>query len=291
MNLFLFDQNSDRNIYYNLALEESISINLTNSEFSGGLRFWKNESSIVLGLSEKIQDCVNSSYISDFLKKFSDIHTIKHNKNLEPFIARRASGGGTVFHDLNSNFNFSFFISLEKKPELYPISNSYQILLSLVSDSLHKQGIKTSHEGKSDLAIVENGVKKKFSGNAQFRKKNCLVHHGTILINTDIIEKIKKYLPHPKSEPDYREKREHKDFLTSLPKSFSVEKFKTDLFWLFTEYMGDKNTEYRRENSISRERIFLKSIFQDRKRLYLEKYLNRNFIFGDLHEVHSSTRY
>jgi len=281
LNLFFFDQNSKRNIYYNLALEESISLNLVQSGYAGGLRFWKNEDSIVLGLSEKIKDCVKEKTIDSFSSNFERIDPKKHNKNLEPYIARRSSGGGTVYHDLNSNINYSVFISLEKKSELYPIQHSYEIILSLVANTFKQQEIEVFWEGKSDLAILSDGIKKKISGNAQFRKKNCLVHHGTILFNTDIIEKINRFLPHPKEEPGYREKRHHDKFISSLPETFSIEKFKTDFFLLFTEFMGNKIKDYDDRNSFKLEKKFRDPVFKDSKRLFKEKYFVKDFIFGE----------
>jgi lipoate-protein ligase A len=55
----------------------------------------------------------------------------------------------------------------------------------------------------------------KFSGNAQRRKKNFLLFHGTFLLNFDIAL-IDKFLRMPSKEPDYRQGRSHKDFLTNV---------------------------------------------------------------------------
>ncbi|TGK36145.1 hypothetical protein EHQ12_14850, partial [Leptospira gomenensis] len=58
MRTFLFTQNSERSSAYNLAIEESIGINLVSSGYGAGLRIWKNPFSIVLGLSEKAEDTI-----------------------------------------------------------------------------------------------------------------------------------------------------------------------------------------------------------------------------------------
>ncbi len=66
--------------------------------------------------------------------------------------------------------------------------------------------------GISDLVI--NG--RKFSGNSQQRKRNHLLHHGTILYDFDI-ERIGRYLRMPGRQPEYRRGRDHATFLMNLP--------------------------------------------------------------------------
>ena len=56
---------------------------------------------------------------------------------------------------------------------------------------------------------------KKFSGNAQRRKKKFLLFHGTFLLRFDF-SLIEKVLPLPSLQPDYRQNRPHSDFLTNL---------------------------------------------------------------------------
>ena len=65
--------------------------------------------------------------------------------------------------------------------------------------------------GHSDLALANL----KFSGNAQRRLRNCLIFHGTFLLNFDI-SLIEKLLPMPSKQPCYRDNRSHTDFLTNL---------------------------------------------------------------------------
>src|SRR5258708_6676668 len=66
-------------------------------------------------------------------------------------------------------------------------------------------------EGFTDLAV--NGLK--FSGNAQRRKRRCLLFQGTFLLDLDLtlVEKLRRP---PSRQPAYRENRSHVDFLTRL---------------------------------------------------------------------------
>ncbi len=65
--------------------------------------------------------------------------------------------------------------------------------------------------GYTDLSLGD----KKFSGNAQRRKKNTILFHGTFLYNFDI-NKIADVLQHPSKEPTYRQQRSHHDFITNI---------------------------------------------------------------------------
>ncbi|MEM7182750.1 MAG: hypothetical protein AAF518_17685 [Spirochaetota bacterium] len=139
---------------------------------------------------------------------------------------------------------------------------------------MQKQNVFLQSTGKSDLVLQREGVLRKVSGNAQFRKRDCLVHHGTFILDESIITKISSYLPHPPEEPDYRQQRNHRSFLASLPEKFSAEQFYTDMLEICT---GQKEKACNR--TFSQWRSFYKSVSRQAKELMLEKYLNPEFIY------------
>jgi lipoate-protein ligase A len=57
---------------------------------------------------------------------------------------------------------------------------------------------------------------RKFSGNAQQRKRTHLLHHGTLLHDFDL-DHMGHYLRMPSRQPAYRGHRDHRAFLTNLP--------------------------------------------------------------------------
>ncbi len=270
--IFFFDQLTRYSPYFNLALEEAIAINLIEFGYSGAVRFWTNHNTIVLGISDSVSKNISPEKISTFNQEYPRLQNSRQFQENSIYITRRASGGGTVFHDEAFNLNYSLFASTKEKKELYPVKESYNQLLGLVTKSLAKQNILADSAGKSDIAIETNGVLKKISGNAQFRKRDCIVQHGTMILDLKIIESVLENLSHPPEEPEYRKNRKHSDFLTSLPKEFSVPKFKLDLLEIFQEFIGNP--------VISSDRKFLRQVFRDAKRLMSEKYANIEFIFS-----------
>ena len=101
-------------------------------------------------------------------------------------LARRLSGGGSVFHDLG-NLNFTFLCTTEN----YNLAKQMQV----IKEACALGGISAEISGRND--ILANG--RKFSGNAFYNSKGKSYHHGTILISADK-EKLTKYLTPPKAK-------------------------------------------------------------------------------------------
>jgi lipoate---protein ligase len=273
MNSFYLDQNSPRNIYYNLALEESLCLQLNNFELCGGLRFWENCNTIVIGISDPLSKNIPDTELSNLHSHLPSLQSTLPKKNLNHLaIARRASGGGTVFQEKDWNLNYSLFINLKIKKELFPIHDSYQILSNLVLKALKSCGVDAVQAGKSDLSIQGATELLKISGNAQFRKRDCLVHHGTLVLSQKLIDRVKDILKHPPLEPDYRKGRSHEKFISHLPETFSVPSFKKALTCELQSYLS---TEL-----IGIPKNYFQKVLSMVPSLMREKYLNSEFIFS-----------
>lgn len=151
-------RNTCKDPHFNLALEEYAVKYLDPKE--DYIILWQNEPSVIIGRNQNTIEEINAKYIKDF-----DINVV-----------RRLSGGGAVYHDLG-NLNFTFVVNNEKDS----VSNFKKFTEPVIS-SLEKFGIKAEFSGRNDITI--DG--KKFSGNAQYYHKNRLLHHGTILFNSDL---------------------------------------------------------------------------------------------------------
>lgn len=121
---------------------------------------WQNEPTVVIGRNQNTLAEVNGPFIKE-----RGIHVV-----------RRLSGGGAVYHDLG-NLNFTFIVDAEKER----VSN-FEYFTRPVIQALASLGVQAEFSGRNDITI--DG--KKFSGNAQYWSKGRLLHHGTILFNSDL---------------------------------------------------------------------------------------------------------
>ncbi len=155
--------NSD-DIFLNLATEEYVFHHFTDDSY---LLLYKNDNAIVLGKYQNIYQEINVPA--------AEISGIK--------VARRITGGGTVFHD-SGNLNYSFIAENEKARPL-----CYDDFLFPVIDALRAMGIDAQKRNACDIAIGDL----KISGNAQSVRGNRVLHHGTLLFDADM-EKLHRLL-------------------------------------------------------------------------------------------------
>jgi len=192
MKLFIH-RSKNNNPFYNLALEEYFLTYEIKEIQNAYLFFYENTNSIILGKTLNVKD-----------------EAYDHKKL--PFIIRRASGGGSVVHG-TGNINYGLLISLEQYPQLLNISNSYKIILQQIGNAAY-QNLPVSIRGISDICLQMGSEKRKVSGNSQVRKKRWLLHHGTLLYSSSILRGINSYLRPPPRQPEYRNGRTHKNFMT-----------------------------------------------------------------------------
>jgi lipoate-protein ligase A len=115
--------------------------------------------------------------------------------------------------------NYSLILRAEEHSPLASISGANQSIMQRNAAALTELlGQKVEVQGHTDLAL--NG--RKFSGNAQRRKRTHLLFHGSILLNLDF-KLLEAVMPMPTLQPDYRNGRSHRDFLTQIsPPASSV---------------------------------------------------------------------
>ncbi|MTI66606.1 MAG: lipoate--protein ligase [Firmicutes bacterium] len=151
----LIVENNSTNPYFNVASEEYLLKNIHNDCFM----LWRSNPSILVGKHQNTLSEINMEYI----------------KNNKIPVIRRLSGGGTVFNDLG-NINFTFIV--KNKDNFY----DFKYFANPIIEVLNNIGINAYFSGRNDMVINE----KKFSGNAQYKYKNKILHHGTLLFNSNM---------------------------------------------------------------------------------------------------------
>ena len=182
----------------NIAFDENL-LRLADKEGAGPVvRFWESPRVfIVVGRIGKIEEDVR----------------IKEAQADGVPILRRASGGGTVVQGPGC-LNYALVLSKIQYHDLNDLRKSYEWISGKVIAALEPLGVKAVFKPISDIVLA--GSEKKFSGNAQRRGRNFILHHGTILYDFDL-SLITRYLTMPKDVPEYRKGRSHADFVTNIP--------------------------------------------------------------------------
>ena len=153
----LYLESTSTDPYYNLALEQVVFDGPGQRETCCML--WQNDNTIVVGKHQNTLQEVNMAYVQE--------HGVR--------VARRLSGGGAVYHDLG-NVNFTF-IAPHEGAEM-----DFSSFCRPVAAALARLGVTAQISGRNDMTI--DG--KKFSGNSQYVKHGRVMHHGTILYDSDL---------------------------------------------------------------------------------------------------------
>ncbi|GLI51805.1 lipoate--protein ligase [Tepidanaerobacter syntrophicus] len=154
----LYIKNESNDPYFNMALDEYVVSSLDPSE--DYFYFYQNKPAVIIGRNQNTIEEVNREYVNE--------------NNI--IVVRRMSGGGAVYHDLG-NVNFSFVV--DYKPEDF---NNIERFAKAIVKALEKLGINAEFSGRNDITI--DG--KKISGNAQYITKGRILHHGTLLFDSDL---------------------------------------------------------------------------------------------------------
>ena len=126
-------------------------------------------------------------------------------------VYRRCSGGGAVLQGPGC-LNYSLILNIAGHAALQTIASANRYIMERQQMALAGVlGRRVSIAGITDLCL--DG--RKFSGNAQRRKRRALLFHGAFLLRLDIAM-MRKFLPMPSRKPDYRQDRTHDQFLANL---------------------------------------------------------------------------
>lgn len=141
---------------YNLALEEAVFTKLPPGE--DAFMLWQNANTIVIGKNQNVYDEINAEAV----------------RARGVRVVRRLTGGGAVYHDLG-NLNFTFITDESKKTD-------FSFFIEPIISALKALGVEAEQSGRNDILI--DG--KKFSGNSQMTRRGRILHHGTLLYNSDL---------------------------------------------------------------------------------------------------------
>ena len=143
--------------HFNLALEQYIFDHWDRQHEY--FMLWRNDNAVIVGKHQNTVAEVNAAYVRE--------------KGVR--VVRRLSGGGAVYHDLG-NLNFTFIVNGSSA------ALDIALFCAPVLEALADLGVQAERSGRNDLTLGG----RKFSGNAQYVKRDRVMHHGTILYDSDL---------------------------------------------------------------------------------------------------------
>ncbi len=163
---FFFITHDIHDPYFNLASEEYLL------KIKGGnyIYLWVNSPAVIVGVNQNTLQEVNLG--------FTETHGIK--------TVRRQTGGGAVYHD-EGNICYTVIAPFDKN------TDNYAKFTSPVIEYLHSLGVNAEFTGRNDITVGG----RKISGNAQTVYGGKIMHHGTLLFDTDMSVLSSALRPNP----------------------------------------------------------------------------------------------
>ena len=200
----IYLESNSTNPYFNLAMEEYVFEHLDRSKEY--FMLWQNKNTIVVGKYQNTAEEVNQEYV--------DSQGIR--------VARRLSGGGAVYHD-DGNLNFTFIVDQNSNPNF-----NFNLFVIPVIKALEELGVHAEFTGRNDLTI--DG--KKFSGNSQYIKRSRIMHHGCIMLDSNL-DKVQLSLRVKEAKFESKSVKSVISRVTTIndhtPQKISMQKFKETL--------------------------------------------------------------
>lgn len=143
---------------FNLALEQYVFDSMPRSRQY--FLLWQNQNAIIVGKHQNTLAEINEAYVR--------AHGIR--------VIRRLSGGGAVYHDLG-NLNYTWITDADDRHQV-----DLGKFCQPVAEALRALGADAEVSGRNDILI--DG--RKISGNAQYIREGRVMHHGTLLFDSDL---------------------------------------------------------------------------------------------------------
>ena len=121
---------------------------------------WQNDNAIIIGKHQNTAAEINQQFVRE--------NGVR--------VVRRLSGGGAVYHDMG-NLNFTFIADAGDMDSI-----NFQLFCQPVVAALAALGVHAEVNGRNDMTIDGQ----KFSGNSQYIKEGRVMHHGTIMFDSDL---------------------------------------------------------------------------------------------------------
>ena len=239
-------------IYRSLSVEEALAqANAARANKVNTLRFWIARPSVVLGRFQCLHEEVNIDFC----------------RHEHISIARRFTGGGTVYHD-EGNLNFALCMDQSQRYVPRTLPELYWTFIGGIARALQQIGVPACFDANRSCLRIRG---KKITGTAGWIKRGVSFVHGTLLISADL-EQLARALDVPPGQPAYYREpnvwrclESRRDIVTTIvrevPNPPTIEELKNAIV-RFIERISGQTVE-RGELSAD-ERTVAEALYRDR---------------------------
>lgn len=125
-------------------------------------------------------------------------------------VIRRISGGAAIVA-ARGCLMYALLLSYRQRPHLRMLDEAHRSVMENLVRAIRPLEPRLKWDGTCDLVVDA----RKVSGNSLRCRRDWLLYHGTLLLEMDLML-LDRFLLHPPREPEYRQKRQHTDFVTNL---------------------------------------------------------------------------
>jgi lipoate-protein ligase A len=152
--------------YTNMGVDEALAYARGEGKAPNTLRFYMwNPSAVTLGYFQSVEDEVDLEACREY---GIDIN-------------RRISGGGAVLNSSYGEITYSIVMPDDDPRISSDPTESYRYLCHGIVEGLANLSVEGRFKPINDIIVGD----RKISGNAQIRRYNAVLHHGTILVDFD----------------------------------------------------------------------------------------------------------
>jgi len=158
--------------FENMAIDHVLLEGCHKETAANTIRFYRwNPSAVSIGRFQYLEDEVD----------------VEACRKLNVDIVRRLSSGGAVYHDFEGELTYSIICRTDDTQLPTDVVETYQHLCNGLIVGFNRLGVSAKFSPGTDNFCPNLYVKKrKISGNAQSRRGNSLLQHGTVLRTLDI---------------------------------------------------------------------------------------------------------
>jgi len=166
----------------NMAIDEAIMKSLEMKEAPATFRLYRwKPSAVSIGTFQALRTDGNLDFC--FLQSVRTEVDLSFCRTHGIDIVRRLTGGSAVYHSTEGDVTYSIILPKQHRLAPLDIEESYRIICGGIVSGLKHLDINAVIKHANDVHVHD----KKISGSAQTRRHGCVLQHGSVMLDLDML--------------------------------------------------------------------------------------------------------